>query len=721
MTSRLCLLAAVLPCAYGVGLAAPARAAEAPGATAPATSTISEVIVTANKRSEPLSKVPLSATAIGQTELAQKGVLNLTDLSQRVPGVNIQNTIAIGGPQITLRGIGSTSFQQNTESTVALYLDEFVLNPTTSKDLQLFDVQRVEVLRGPQGTLYGKNSTGGAINFVSKRPSGQTDADGSVTVGNFGLYQVQLSGETPLTDNLAVRVALKRDYSDGYGFDTSTNERTHKADDWAGRIGLEYKSENTDAYLKIFADKSDTNGSQWDTIVAVSPVTGAPIPGNVNAITGFVPSPNKDVSAATGQFFHQDNEGVTLNVDHHFGDMTLSSISGFLKSYQHDAVDVDNSPYLLAQVPSQLTAAKEVTQEIRLASAKDQALSWIVGGTFFHQDLNLNQTFNLAVLGAPEFSLPMKESATSFAGYGDATWKLGGGFSLVAGVRATTDYKKFSRFATFSFIGPINDVRSKRWTEPTYRAGLNYQVNNDTLLYVSYNRGYRSGAFDSGFTTTKGQLVPVNPEFVDNYEGGIKTSLFEHRLRVAAAVYYVKITNQQVLVQPTGGICCSILNAGKGHNLGFEIENTARITSNFDVSLFATISDSKYDSFKNGPLDFTGATLGFIPNYNVTLSPEYRVPYEAGEIFIAPQFSFVGKARAESPVDAYGQDIQRPYTHIDGQVGYRASGFSLYAWIKNATDERHLVRFNGTQAFGFNGLAFASPLSFGLTVTKHIF
>ena len=714
MPPRLYLFTALLPCACGFGLAAPLQAA------APATGSVGEIIVTANKRSEPLSKVAISATAIGQADLTQKGVQNLTDLSQRIPGLNIQQTISIGGPQITLRGIGSTSFQQNTESTVALYLDEFVLNPTTSKGYQLFDLQRVEVLRGPQGTLYGKNSTGGAINLITRRPSGQTDADGSITVGRFGQYEGQIAAETALTNDLAVRVALKRGYSDGYGFDTSTQQRTFKGGNWAGRIGIEYKSGDTDAYLKIFGDTARTDGGQFDTIVAVSPVTGAPIPGNVNVITGFVPSPDKDISAGTDQRLRSHNIGATLNVDQHLGNVTLSSISGYLKSYQRDSLDVDNSPYDLAQVPLQLTDSDEITQELRLTSGKDQKFSWIAGAVFFHQHLVMNQTFNLAEFGAPIFSLPMTENSTSFAGYADATLKLGPRFSLIGGVRLTTDHKTFRRSATFSFIGPIDDVRSKRWTEPTYRVGLNYQANSDTLLYVSFNHGYRSGAFDSGFTTSPQQLAPVNPEFVNNFEGGVKTALFDRHLRIAVSVYYVKFTDQQVLVQPTGGICCSILNAGKAHNLGFEIENTARITSNFDVSLFATVSHSKYDKFQNGPLDFSGATLGFLPKYNVTVSPEYRVPFEAGNLFVAPQFSFVGKARAESPVDAYGQDIQKPYTHIDGQLGYRADGFSVYAWVKNATNERHLVRFNGTEAFGFNGLSYAAPRSYGLTLTKHI-
>jgi iron complex outermembrane recepter protein len=722
MYSRFALLSMTIICATGFSLSTPvcAQTADQNAAGAESQGELVEIIVTAAKRSEPLSKVPISATAIDQKDLTQKGVTKLADLSQAVPGVSIQDTVSIGGPQITLRGIGSASFEQNTESTVALYMDEFVLNPTTSKDFQLFDLERVEVLRGPQGTLYGKNSTGGAINFVTRRPSGETDGDGTITVGRYGQYEVQFAAETALSDKFALRVALKRDYSDGYGYNTSTNHNIHQVNDWAGRLGLEYKSGDLNVFLKLFGDRMATNGSEFDTIVAVSPLTGAPIPGNVNPITGFVPSKNIDLAAGTGEFARQDNEGVGLNIDYHVGGMTFSSITGFLRSHRSDAVDVDNSPFDLAQVPLQITDAKEVTQEFRLESEKEQTLSWIVGTNYFHQHLFLDETFNLAVLSVPPFSLPKWEDATSFAGYGDGTLNLGGGFSVVAGARITTDYKEFRRYAIFSFAGPLNDVRSKRWTEPTYRMGLNYQADDNTLLYVSYNRGYRSGAFDSGFTTNLNQLVPVNPEFVNNYEGGIKTSLFDHHLRLAAAEYYVQFEDQQVLVQPEGGICCSILNAGKAHNLGFELEGAASLSPDFIVSFFGTISNSKYDKFQSGSFNYAGATLGFLPKYNVNIAPEYRIPFDKGNIFISPQITFVGKARAESPVDPFGQDIQRDYRHVDGQVGYRDEAFSMYAWVKNASDERHLVRFNGTQVFGFNGLAYAPPLSFGLTFTMRI-
>ena len=238
---------------------------------------LEEVVVTAQKRTENLQTVPISATVISSDILEQKVFTQIGDLAPIFPGLNVYTGNSFGFPEFTLRGIGSGSFNQNTNSTVAVYLDEFVLDSATSQAGQLFDLQRIEVLNGPQGTLYGKNSTGGAINFITRKPDGTTEAVGSVTVGRFGEIDFEGGAQAALNHNLSIRIAVNRNYNDGYGFDPVINKRTDGVDDWGARLGLDYKNDNLDVYLKLYADGL-TKAQQTSQIVNVDSVTRATTP-----------------------------------------------------------------------------------------------------------------------------------------------------------------------------------------------------------------------------------------------------------------------------------------------------------------------------------------------------------------------------------------------------------------------------------------------------------
>jgi len=230
-------------------------------ATADSDAGLGDIVVTAQRRSESLQRVPLAATAISAVQLQQKGVTSLLDIPNVAPNLNIETPYGNVAPEITLRGVGSASFNENTETTVAIYLDDVVLNAPSTKLGQMFDLSRVEVLRGPQGTLYGKNSTGGAINLVTRRPDGTTEVDGAVTVARFGTYNVNLGAQTALSENLSVRIAGNRQYSDGYAFNTLTNQHLNNLDNWGVRLGARYKSPGVDIFVKAFFDDSKSNGA----------------------------------------------------------------------------------------------------------------------------------------------------------------------------------------------------------------------------------------------------------------------------------------------------------------------------------------------------------------------------------------------------------------------------------------------------------------------------
>jgi iron complex outermembrane recepter protein len=705
-----------------------AGAQSAGPAAAPAASEggLEEIVVTAQKRSENLQKVPIAVTAVSSDEISQRGIKDLFALTDLTPNLRIASTFGNTNPQITLRGIGSDSFNQTTESTVALYMDEFVLNPQSSKLGQLFDLERVEVLRGPQGTLYGKNSTGGAINFVTRKPDGTYEMDGSVTMARFGEYDVETGAQAPINDDLSARVAVQGRTSDGYAFDIGTDTRADSYKDWAGRILLRDKHDGFDATLKIFFDTSRGPGTSL-VAYAINPVTSAPIPSGVNPITGFKRPDDIDVfDTNIRQLSLVNNEGVTLNAEQDFGGVALTSISGYLFSKSNIIQDTDDEPFDLAKTDPYDASSTEITQEVRLSSTSNQRFSWIAGASFFDQLIDYNDTNNFAVLGFPDISWIGQDKTTSVAGFVDGTFHVNDQLSLFGGVRVTTDDKHWHEQSTSEYslvagrnLAPYDYIESHRWTEPTYRAGVNYQLDPDTLLYVSYNHGYRSGAFDSGFKSSSSQFVPVNPEFVNSYEGGVKTTMLDNHLRFSTDVFYEKFENQQTLVPNSVGICCAVVNAGRSHIYGWELEGVGRINGNFDVNFSSAITRSRYEEFDYGNVSYAGIQLENIPRYEVRISPEYRIPFRGGNLFAAPEEVFMGSSRLDAIPDPYGQDIQRAYHLINAQAGWRAPGdnFSVFAFVKNATNERYRTYYQDIAVYGLSDNVYAPPMTFGLTTT----
>lgn len=684
---------------------------------------LGDIVVTAQKRSQTLLSIPVAATAATGEMLAQKGVATLIDLPAIAPSLNVTSAYGNTSPEMTLRGVGAASFDKNVETAVATYVDEVVLNMSTSKLGQLFDLQRVEVLRGPQGTLYGKNSTGGAINFVTTRPDGSTGANGSLTIARFGTYDVSLGAQTALTDTLSVRASGVRRYSDGYSFNTLTGKRLNDANDWAGRLGLRYEDAGVDAYLKVFFDRSTTNG------VAYYPqgvnADGSPRPNGSNRLTGYEPPADIDVVAASPTPSKVRNHGATLNLDIDLGGVTLTSVSGYLKSKADYRFDTDGSPFDLVDV-NHLSNGEQFSQEIRLASPDGGDLTWIVGAAYFYQKQLGGLVANFPIFGrTTPLDQRFDERTNSYSAFFDGTYRFSDQFELFAGARVTSDHKKIRQTGKGNFVAAVpptfDQSDSASWTKPSYRVGVNFKPAEGTLIYASYNRGYRSGEYDVGFITNAAQIAtPVNPEYVDSYETGLKTSAFDNRLRLSTAAFYTVYRDQQLSITPPGGICCSRVNAGKARVFGIEVEGFARFTDNFDLNFSGTLLDSKYLEFRpSATQDFSGAPLGRAPKYQLRLAPEYRYPIASGEFFLSPEVQFTGKQRTQTVVDAYGQDIQGEYTIVNGQLGYRDAGgqFSAFFFVKNATNKRFMTYFANVGATAINQVFYAPPRTFGVTLT----
>lgn len=683
-----------------------------------------DIVVTAQRREQSLLDVPVAATAVSGRELQEKNISSLLDVPAVAPSLYVTTPYGNTGTEITLRGIGAGSFNKNMETTVATYIDDYVLNLSSSKLGQLFDVSRIEVLRGPQGTLYGKNSTGGAINFISRRPDGTTSANGTLTVARFGTYEVELGAQTALSDALSVRVSGKRRYSDGYSFNTFTGKHMNNADDWAGRIGLRYKTDDVDAYLKGFFDRSDFNGVAY--YPAGVNADGSPRPDGSNPRTGYIPPADIDIVAMQPSPSKVRNYGATLNLDIGIQDLTLTSVTGYLHSKTNYQFDTDGSPVDYVYIDGHLSNGEQFSQEIRLTSPDSGNFTWILGASIFHQkqDGALIASFPGLGLTTP-LDQRFYEKTTSFAGFVDGTYKFNDTIELFAGLRLTHDRKSIRQTATGNFVPTVpasfDESGKDSWTEPTYRVGVNLHPTEKTLIYASYNRGYRAGAYDVGFITNPAQIArAADPEKVDSFEAGLKTRIFDNKLQLSTAAFYTVYKDQQLSVVPPGGICCSLVNAGKSRIFGLEAEAVARLSPNVDINFSGTILDTKYLEFQPNPsTDYSGSTLGRTPKFQLRLQPEFRVPLRGGEIFFAPELLVNGKQRVQTIVDRFGEDIQPTYALVNGQLGFRSDDrrFSALFFVKNATNKRYLVNLANTGITAINQTIYSAPRTFGITLS----
>ncbi|QIB65299.1 TonB-dependent receptor [Kineobactrum salinum] len=674
---------------------------------------IEEVVVTAQKRLESIQDIPVAASAFTAAGLRERGLADPQDLSRATPNLDIFSAFGETAPKVTIRGIGSSSFNQNTESTAVIYLDEFPLNPTPAKLPQFFDLERVEILRGPQGTLYGKNTTGGAINLITRRPSGATGGHLTLTAGKYGQLDAEGAFETALAGDWSLRVAGRSQHRDGYGTNLANGEDIYDKEALAARVGLLYEGAQLTSYLKAWVHKSGADGYYIKT--RQTDFAGNPAP--ANPITGAVTvAPDDPYRGAWNEAHNEvENRGLNANIDYDLGAHTLSLVTGYLESDNHNDTDCDGTDSELCRIDYVLEA-EEFSAELRLASNLDGPFNYIAGLSYFREQLDIDNFYNL-IFGTAQFTQAGEQTATAAAIFADGSYQLSDRLELLGGIRWTRDEKEI-RFAGHTVAAsPFLIDDSETWTEPGYRAGLSWSAAEDATLYATYSHGYRSGAYDTGLISDPtAQGVATDPEFVDNYELGLKSFWLDRRLQLNAALFYMEFTDQQLLVVRPGSLCCSQDNAGESEIRGLELEGQWLATQALTIGYAATWLDAEYTQWDKDGRDLAGQALPNAPEYQLSLSPEYAVPAWEGEVFVAVDYSYVGETRVGNDFDRLERDIQGSHSLVDARLGYRGETYDLLLWGKNLGDKAILRDYLDLSSFGFVQTLYGEPRSYGITL-----
>ena len=612
---------------------------------------IEEVIVTAQKREQSANDVGLSITVLSGDLIRALGVNQPIDLATRTPGLNVANQFGDANTNFNIRGIGLLDFPENGNPAVSVYTDEVYVPSAGMVAFQLFDMDRVEVLKGPQGTLYGRNTTGGAVNFVSRKPKQGEELNGFVRAdyGTFSTYEIEAALGGAITDQLAGRVAfLTKQRTTGYQRNRFDGSKHGEVDRTSIRGLLEWAPrEDLDVSLNVHAGREDSDNQIYDAHGFLDPVTVGPcatrLQPNPNGCVDFFGttepegSPyNVSVNPFFGSFIESSTAGGSVKVNWDLPRATLTSITGYDRFHRILTDDFDTTIFTQFDdmYKVQLWA---LSQELRLTSDDSWPVRWIVGGFYSADFIKAHYLTNSTDFGFGIFDNRWKQKTRSAAGFGHFEWPFAEKWQLIGGIRYTWEKKEFSGGDGFypglpfllSFVNtPIteNDVSGE--------AGLEFRPNDDWLIYGKWGRGFKSGGFDGSFTFGNVELVPAEPEQVSAIEGGFKATLLGGAMQLNGAAYYYEWDDFQAQLPIGGGVPnVSLGNAGDAEIIGVE-------------------SDLSWT-----PVDglIIGAGMNWFAKSKVVRSK--NPAFVGNEIANTPDFTFNGLVRYTHPLPWMQQNI----------------------------------------------------------------
>jgi len=698
-----------------------------------------DIVVTAQRREQSLLDVPLAVTALGGDTLAERGITNSAQLGDAVPNLQINSPYGDTQPNFSLRGIGvANEYNSNQASPVGVYLDDVYLAPRTSHGMGLFDLDRIEVLRGPQGTLFGRNTTGGAINFITKKP-GLSGTNGYVQVGyaNFDTITAQGAAEATLAEDVAgLRLAVNYAKGDGQIKNVFPGGRdANSVDTLQGRASLRVKpTETLDVVLRAYAGRD--RGSQA-AVHGLEPFRAG--------LDFFETNENRIGENRT------DAWGFSANIALELSDtLSLTSITSYDGGKQDLQQAADGSPLDLLDI-NWRSRYRQFSQELR-ANYDGDGIAF-VGGLFYGRDRNITDNrFNLPLPPAGGFFQHYRQVRKSYAVFGQADIDLADKLVLTLGARYTKDKSRYDDAFAYLFVGGVDDPDTPIATtvpcagvagtcayDPaarfaladtnnalTGRIALSYSFDDGPLVYASYNRGYRAGAVNGGGYTSSSGIGYIEPERVNAYEVGIKGRTADRMLTYAASAFYYDYSNQQ-LQDTRAGPVSFLVNAPSSEVYGVEVETTLRPADGLRVNAALGWLHSKYKELTLQGADLSGNALPFAPKLTAQLGFEWDMAeIGGGMLTFAPNMAYSSR-QFFSPfneIDAPGtpqlnSELQQgANAKVNASLSWSNDNLTIRAFANNIFERKtygYGLDLRGA-GFPFNFLIPAAPRTYGVSL-----
>ena len=706
----------------------------------PKVSEIGDIVVTAQRRSERLQDVPIAVTAVTGETLENRRVLDVVDLSNVTPGLQIKSGDNGANPRIFIRGVGVNDFNPATNSAVGIYADGVYVGSPLAQRFAFFDLQQAEVLRGPQGTLYGRNTTGGAINVTSRKPGKDFEADLLAEYGRFNSVNIQGGVSAPIaTDLLSVRLSGLYENDDGYTLNRLTGHYGNDADRWAvrGSVHLMPTATITDD-LAITYGKSRGGAIQaynrtlLPSSAAVAGPDGLCAPaiygtGQCTNILGYA-NASRNLYQGDHRFEGKDKVDLftvanTLTIG--LGSVDLVSVTGYQHANRNDQEESDNNPLPILS-GSYIARQNTFSQEFRLQSSGKQALRYIAGLYYAHDYLNNNSSYDILPIfpvsfssGIGRYNWPLTQTTDSYAVFGQLDYDITGKLTVTGGLRYSADHKTFNYVSQETRTGTtiFTFADSKTFDSVTGKVGLQYRFTDDVNLYASFSRGAKSGGYFSGFATSPADLGPYKDERVNAYEAGLKTRLLHRTLQANLSAFYYDYQDLQVYTIVASGLITrqQFTNASAARIYGGELELEARPTRNLTVTMNAAYLNATYRNFQSAGVNYSGNRLPSAPKISIQTGFNYVQPVSFGAIVADTNLSYRSKIFFETANTPRLSDPARAY--VDARLGVRFGTnerLELGGWVKNLFDETNISTITPIASLGFDLLNMGPPRTYGL-------
>ena len=673
------------------------------------TQTLDEVVVTADKVESNLQKTPIAITVLNAKKLEEYRVWNIADITALAPSVyTMEHGNTTGSNFLNIRG--ATGF--TSEQAVATYVDGIYQFDFFSAPLNFNNIERIEILRGPQGTLYGRNAFSGVLNVITKKPSNKTTGIASVDFGNYGQQRYSTSFSAPIVkDKLFVGFGLQLNKRGSiYENPTLNTKNFDSREAISSNFSLKYLLSNKwtidlNARTEINTDKG---GYPWVT---------------TNEIAHSQPYQTFGNYTNTEK---RKNTNASINLKYFGNKFNFISTTGFV-NYEIGIPDKFDFDFTASKLISGdiLTKQNQITQEFRLSSPSNSGrFKWTVGSFLFADKSTTNSTtyfeedFAAIDPNAPYSSITNgTKKAKGVAFYGQGTYEISSNLDVTFGTRYDVEDRELTQNSLFEKDGVTtliadNTTLSRTFNAFTPKIVLNNKVNENQIIYVSYAKGFRVGGFNFGSTTNPN----YNPEKSDNFEIGMKNNLLSNKLRINLTAFYFQQKDQQVSTSQDG-VNFATLNVGNMNNLGFESEISAVPIKNLEIDWTSSVSESRYqklelfDATTSTIKNYVGNRAIYNPTFQSMLAMQYNIPFKKSKqnisAFIRGEYRYLG----EYQLNFENTESQKGYGLINSRAGITSKNIDIAFWVRNLNDARYTAW--GT----YGAYLLGSPRMFGVTLT----
>ncbi len=711
---------------------------------------LEEVVVTAQRRAESVQRVPIAINAFTEDQMKAVGIDSTLDIQLKVPGLHLEPLAGHGFAY--LRGVGTDTLSPGLEPTVAVHVDGVYLPRLTSIIGDFYDAERVEVIKGPQGTLFGRNATGGVIHLLSRKPEQKFGGYVDVTGGNYGTVRVEAAVNAPLSERAALRVAGLFHDNNGYADNgyTGADEDTTEVQSFRAQLALQL-TDNLN--IRLFGDYMDDESSRG-TASHVSP----PVSDNPNVALGGTVFPDirdtfRDVSANN----ETEAWGIGAEIIWDWGNMELKSLTSYREDENRYQVDFDLTEINSGGFNDPITESESFQQELQLSSVDDGPLQWVIGAFLFDDKALHDQIFHFnfaRFAGVPPaaggvydtvFSNDISRLDTfAWALFGQASYQFSDNWRVHLGIRYSDEEKEID-YNGFQFqpiapaltgpelvanrptpVGaPLTTLQDKTDNNTvTPKIGLDYFINDDVMVYFGATRGFKSG----GYNTNLFGRVPeaIDPETIWSFEGGFKSTLLDGQLRLNASVFYYdyKDIHQNVDLADNAQGYANVRNAGDAEVLGFEADMVLAITDRFVVDGNFSYLDTELEDLmaadsnnpQNTSIDQSGNPLPRAPEFTFGLGAAYTWPIQPGELVLRGDYYYMDDERFWS-VFSDPLNSGDSYTRVNARLQFNHSSgkWSIAAFARNMLDED--AESNGFRSTVFGNLrTYQQPRTWGANV-----